>query len=131
MPASKAKTILLALVVTICNGFGNLLLAKGMKTLPFVGTDPLAYLSAIFNPVVAAGIILLMLWLLTRMALLSWADLSFSIPLMALAYVAAPFLGHFFLNEAVDAGHWAGTLLIFAGCGLVGTTAVKQEQQAR
>ncbi len=126
---TKLNTILLVLLVTALNAFGNLLLAKGMKTLPQVGVNPLDYILAMWNPFVAPGIVLLILWLLTRMTLLSWADLSFSLPLMALGYVVAPILGHFFLHEQVSPEHWLGTLLIFAGCGLVGTTAHKQEDE--
>lgn len=124
---AKLKTILLVITVTALNAFGNLLLAKGMKGLPQLGLNPLDYVLAMWNPFVAPGIILLILWLLTRMTLLSWADLSFSLPLMAVGYVVAPILGWAFLHEHVSAEHWIGTLLIFAGCGLVGTTTHKQE----
>jgi drug/metabolite transporter (DMT)-like permease len=79
------------------------------------------------NPFVAGGIILLILWLLTRMTVLSWADLSFSLPLMAIGYVLAPILGKFFLHEHVQTSHWIGSMLIFTGCGLVGTTSHKHE----
>ena len=36
---------------------------------------------------VAGGIGLLILWLLTRMALISWADLSFVLPVTSIGYV--------------------------------------------
>jgi drug/metabolite transporter (DMT)-like permease len=124
---SKLRTILLVVLVTVLNAFGNLLLAKGMKGLPAVGFNPIDYITAMINPYVASGIILLILWLLTRMTLLSWADLTFSLPLMALGYVIAPILGHFVLHEQVNTAQWIGTALIFAGCGLVGTTAHKHE----
>lgn len=124
---TKIQTILLAGLVVGLNSFGNLLLAWGMKALPQVGVNPLNYVSAIFSPIVACGVILLIFWLLTRMTLLSWADLSFSVPMMAIGYTTAPLLGHFFLHEPVSPGRWIGTGLIFAGCGLVGTTSPKGE----
>jgi len=87
--------------------------------------DPLSYLKAMFSPYVALGIVLLTLWLLTRMALLSWADLSFVLPLTGVGYILAAIFGHWFLNEAVSPVHWLGTILVFIGTGLVGMTTQK------
>lgn len=87
--------------------------------------DPLSYLKAMFEPHVTLGIVLLILWLLTRMALLSWADLSFVLPLTGLGYILAAIFGNWFLNEKVTPIHWLGTILVFAGTGLVGATTQK------
>jgi len=40
----------------------------------------LGYVAAMLNPYVALGMTLLIVWLLTRMALTEWADLSFVLP---------------------------------------------------
>ena len=77
------------------------------------------------NPFVALGIALLTLWLLTRMALLSWADLSFVLPVTAIAYFLAAVLGKVFLNESITPLQWLGVILIFAGAVMVGTTRQK------
>ena len=74
------------------------------------------------NPFVALGIVLLILWVLTRMALLSWADLSFVLPLTGVGYILAALLGRVFLNESVSGAHWLGAFLIFAGTAVVGST---------
>lgn len=74
------------------------------------------------DPAVATGILLLILWLLSRMTLLSWADLSFVLPLTSLGYVLAAVFGKLFLNETVTGAHWLGTGLIFLGTTIVGTT---------
>jgi uncharacterized membrane protein len=87
--------------------------------------EPLAYLSAMLNPFVAVGITLLILWLLTRMALLSWADLSFVVPVTGIGYFLAAVLGKVFLNESISHAQWLGVLLIFAGTVMVGTTREK------
>jgi uncharacterized membrane protein len=127
----KGRTLLLVLLVVFFNAFGNLLLAWGMKHVSeAVGLNPLSYLHAMLNPAVAGGICLLILWLLTRMALLSWADLSYVLPLTSLGYVLAAVLGKVFLNEAVTTGHWIGTILIFAGTLLVGSTESKTDETA-
>lgn len=124
----KLKTFLLAFAVILFNAFGNLCLAWGMKHLgESMGWNPLGYIRAIVNPFVASGIALLILWLLTRMALMSWADLSFALPLTGVGYVLAAILGKLFLDEAVSPKHWVGTLLIFAGAALVGTTTHQTE----
>lgn len=120
---SKLETFLLALAVVVLNSFGNLSLAWGMKRLPEMGANPLHYLRAMFDPFVAIGIAMLILWLLMRMALMSWADLTFAVPITALAYVMGTVLGKVFLHESVTVAQWSGTLFIFAGTALVGTTA--------
>ena len=115
------KTRAFAALVIFSNAFGNFSLTWGMKhRAEGLTLSPLSYLQAIFSPWVALGIALLIVWMLSRMALLSWADLSYVLPLTALGYVANALLGRFFLNEHIGAARWAGTLLIVAGTTLVG-----------
>jgi uncharacterized membrane protein len=115
------KTLVFALVVVFSNAVGNTSLTWGLKhgAEPLT-SSPLSYISAIFTPWVAAGIVLLIVWLLTRMAFLSFADLSYVLPVTALGYVASAMLGHYFLSETISPARWAGTLLICAGTVLVG-----------
>jgi uncharacterized membrane protein len=122
---SKLKTCLLLAVVVLLNSFGNLALAWGMRHSSPVGADPLTFLRAMTNPVVDLGICLLALWMLTRMALLSWADLSFVLPMTGTGYVLAAVFGRIFLREAVSGPHWLGIVLIFIGSGMVGSTGHK------
>lgn len=99
---------------------GNLSLAWGMKRLPDgSGVNPLLYLRAMFDPFVAMGIAALILALLTRMVLLSLADLSFVLPVTAVGYVIAVFLGRLVLHETVSDRRWLGTILICVGAALV------------
>ena len=124
---SKLRAIILALVVVCFNATGNLSLAWGMKQRSAVGINPLGYIAAMLNPFVAGGIVLLILWLLTRMALMSWADLSFVQPLMAIGYVVAAVLGRFVLHEQVGPLQWIGVFLIFAGSTFVSATPHRSE----
>jgi uncharacterized membrane protein len=119
---SKLRAILLALVVVCFNAVGNLSLAWGMKQVANVGVNPSGYVLAMVNPFVANGILLLIFWLLTRMALMSWADLSFVQPLMAIGYVVAAVLGKVVLHEQVGLPQWLGILLIVIGSASVGST---------
>lgn len=94
-----------------------------MKHLPeTMGLDPLGYIRAILNPVVALGIALLTLWMLTRMTLMSWADLSVVLPITSFGYVAAAILGRVCLGEVITLHGWLGIFFIFAGSLVVGTT---------
>ncbi|MGB8261487.1 MAG: EamA family transporter [Terracidiphilus sp.] len=126
-PATKARALALSLVVIALNNFGNLILAYGMRQLPnTVGTNPLDYIRAMFHPLVALGIALLIGWMLTRMTLLSWADLSFVLPVTATGYVLNMVLSQTYLHETVGARSWAGAVLITAGAALAGSAAPKE-----
>lgn len=113
-------------MVVLFNCLGNLSLAWGMKHVPeTMALNPLDYVRAMLNPYVAGGIVLLILWLLTRMTLLSWADLSFVLPVTAIGYIITVALGYWFLKESVSPWQWFGALLITFGTGIVGGTKPK------
>jgi drug/metabolite transporter (DMT)-like permease len=84
-----------------------------------MGLAPLAYVQALASPFVALGVVLLILWLLTRMILLSRSDLSYVLPATAVGYVLTAIFAVAFLKESLSPYRWAGTLLIFAGVALV------------
>lgn len=65
------------------------------------------------------GIVLLIVWLVSRMTLMSWADLSYVIPVTAIGYVLPVVMGKVFLLEQVSWQRWAGSLLVVAGVALV------------
>ena len=93
-----------------------------MHQLGDIGYSPLALIGALFHPWVALGVALLIVWTLSHMALLSWADLSYVLPVTAIGYILTAFSGRFILGESVSPARWAGILLITAGVTLVGTT---------
>jgi drug/metabolite transporter (DMT)-like permease len=123
MPADERlrwKTRLFLALVIISQPLGNLSLTVGMKHRAL--DSPWDYVTAIFSPYVAVGIMLLIVWLLSRMALLSWADLSYVLPLTAVGYIITAAMGRFVLSEHISMARWSGTLLIVAGTALVGMT---------
>src|SRR5262249_2710638 len=128
-PRWKWKTPLFALVVILTNSFGNFFIARGMRQLPALG-NPADLIVAIFTPWVGLGIALLITWLLSRMMFLSFADLSYMLPLTSLGYVLSAVLGHVFLNEQITVQRWVGTALIMAGTMLVGTGNVETTHHA-
>lgn len=118
------KTYSVLLLFLALKAGGNSAMAWGMKQVPErMSMNPALYFRAMLEPFVAVGVAALILALLTRMALLSLADLSFVLPVTAVGYVIAVFLGKVFLHEPVTGQRWLGTLLIFAGAVLVGTTS--------
>jgi drug/metabolite transporter (DMT)-like permease len=121
----RLKTRVLAVVVILSNVLGNFFLSKGMKTEDAaLSLSPLSYVAALFQPWVMLGVSLLILWMLSRMTLLSWADLTYVLPVTALGYVLTVLMGRVFLLEQVSWQRWAGTLLIVCGVCLVGGTPI-------
>jgi len=123
MPRVDLKTRLLTVFVVVTNVLGNFFLSWGMKHQPAdLGISPLAYIRLIFSPWALLGTTLLILWLLSRMTLLGWADLSYVLPVTSIGYVLTAVLGRFFLDEKITPLRWAGTLLIVIGIVFVGLT---------
>ena len=117
------KIKLLTAFVVVSNVLGNFFLSIGMKhqAAKFADT-PLAYIQTILTPWAMLGISLLILWLLSRMTLLSWADLSFVLPVTSIGYVLTAFLGKYFFAEQITWQRWMGTFAIMMGTVLVGMT---------
>ena len=116
----RAKSWLFAFLAVVTNVFGNFAMKHGM---PAQLDGPLAYITALFRPWVALGVALMVAWMLARMALLSWADLSYVLPVTSIGYVLVAIVGKVLLNEQITARRWAGILLIVAGVALVGRGA--------
>jgi uncharacterized membrane protein len=126
------KTKLLTAVVVLANVLGNFSLSWGMKHQPVKLVDsPLVYIQTIFSPWVLLGTSLLILWLLARMTLLSWADLSYVLPVTSIGYVFTAFLGKYFFAEQITWQRWLGTLAITIGMILVGLTTPNTTARAQ
>ncbi len=119
----RGKTGIFTLLVVFTNLIGNLLLTLGMRQVgSLIGRPPLAYITAIFNPLVAAGVALLIVWMISQLTLLSWADLSFVMPVTSIGYVLTALAGRFFLHEQITWQRWGGIWLIVLGVILVSRT---------
>lgn len=117
------KTRIFTAIVICTNALGNMALTYGIKNGDHqLAVSPIDYIRAIFTPWVLLGVVLLVTWMLTRMMLLSWADLSYVLPVTAIGYVLTTIIGRYFFGDAVSAARWAGTLCIVAGTSLVGAT---------
>jgi uncharacterized membrane protein len=115
------KTWGCAALVVCSNVSGNFFLKRGM---PALLSTPMDYITVLFRPVVSLGVLLLILWLASRMALLSWADLSYVLPVTSIGYVLVAIAGRVLLNEQISTTRWLGIAFIMAGVALVsGATA--------
>jgi drug/metabolite transporter (DMT)-like permease len=112
----RLKTWICAVVVVLSNVFGNFFMKRGM---PAQLSSPVEYITVLFQPWVSLGVVLLILWMLSRMALLSWADLSYVLPVTSVGYVLVAIVSKLFLNEQIGVKRWAGIGLIVAGVALV------------
>lgn len=125
-PTGLLKTRELTIVVILTQVFGNVALSLGMYHVSgVVGFSPLPYLHAILNPWVAAGVVTLALWMVSDLALLSRADLSYVLPVTAVSYAMIALVGHFLLGERVSLLRWVGIMVITAGVMLVGKTPTR------
>ena len=123
----RGKTGILLILMVFFGSSGDTLIGKGMRTVgppaAWSVTPVLEFLSqAAATPAVWAGFLCLLLFFLSYMLLLTWADFSFVLPASAAAYAVVPLLGHFFLGEAVSPLRWLGVGLITLGVALVGNT---------
>ena len=130
MPRLQSKTRLFSLIVVLSNVIGNSALTWGMKRAGDPGLSPMLYLKAIFDPWVSLGIVLLVVWMLSRMTLLSWADLSYVLPVTSAGYILQAMIGKYVFGEQISLARWSGTLLIIAGIVLVATTSPRTGQKA-
>ncbi len=110
------KTWSCSAVVVLSNVSGNFFLKRGM---PAELAAPADYITVLFRPMVSLGVLLLILWLASRMALLSWADLSYILPVTSVGYILVALAGRFLLNEQISDRRWLGIALIMAGVALV------------
>lgn len=128
--AVELKTKLLAAFVVVTNVLGNFSMSWGVKHLATdLGLSPVAYIRLIFTPWVLLGTSLLILWLLSRMTLLGWADLSYVLPVTSIGYVLSAVLGKVFFGEQITWQRWLGTALIVVGIVFVGRTAANTTRQ--
>jgi drug/metabolite transporter (DMT)-like permease len=117
------RITLFAAIVVCGDLLGNVLLRTGMRGPSAVpATDPIVYLAALLNPFVLFGVVLMIGSLGAQLALLSWADLSYVVPVTSVGYVLNALAGNLFLHEPLSIVRWAAILLIMGGVTLVART---------
>jgi ceramide glucosyltransferase len=117
------KTFLLLSSLIAFSSLGEILAAKGMKQVGRVSFRPRALFGALWrmirNPYLIAGVSSLALSFFSFISLLSYADLSFVLPLTSVGYITNTLGARFFLKERVSKERWLGTLLVASGVSIV------------
>ncbi len=117
------KTLVVSVLVIALNVTGNYSLIRGLHHIGVLQSwSPLPYIHAFANAWVAAGVTMMIGWLIWRLVLLSWADLSYVLPVTAISYVLTAVVGRVFLEESVSPLHWAGICAITAGVFITAVT---------
>jgi drug/metabolite transporter (DMT)-like permease len=117
------EVLFFALIVLAGTG-GELCVSRAMKQIGEVHDFRPAAIARVFLQAVRIkwlwiGIGLMTVGFFSLLAILSFENVSFVVPVSALGYVAGALGGRFFLGERVNWRRWAGILLVCAGVTLV------------
>lgn len=121
------KTFVLVLIAAIIGGTGHVMLSKGMKTVGDLTEAPAGKLGgmigrALANPWLLLGVALQATFFAMYLTLLSRADVSQVLPMMAVDYVVVALLAQALLAEVVTPARWAGIGFVVIGVALVSRT---------
>jgi drug/metabolite transporter (DMT)-like permease len=121
------KTIILLILVPIFGSLGNVSLGKGMRGVGEIQNLSVPSLAVYLPKILSSGWIWLgigslLVFFVSYLLVLSWADYSYVMPVTAVGYVLAPLLAHLLLGEVVPGARWIGAAFIFLGVALVGRT---------
>jgi multidrug transporter EmrE-like cation transporter len=121
------KTFIALFVAISSQTVGDVFLTKGMKSIGEVNTlNPVELIGigvqVFTNPQVWLGIFFLSIFFGLYLVALSWADLSFVVPVTAFGYVLNAFMSWQLLGEHVSPVRWIGTLVICFGVAIVSRT---------
>jgi drug/metabolite transporter (DMT)-like permease len=114
------RKYIILLAVIFFAACGDVSLARGMRDFGAVTLANLPQLfTAMLNPWVIAGILMLIGFFASYLSALSFADLTYVLPATSLSYILMVLLAKFFLHEHVSLWRWLGVALIVAGVGFV------------
>lgn len=118
------KTYVVIMIAALSAAVGESLLSFGMRRYGAMNlAEPSQWLvlvsSVVLNRYVFLGVVFLGIFFFLYLAALSWADLSFVLPLTAVSYLFAALLAKFFLKEEVSWYRWTGTIVIVIGIVMV------------
>lgn len=129
------KTLVILFIAICAQTLGDVFLTKGMKSIGEVNTlDPVALLhigvQVFTNPLVWLGIIILSAYFGLYLIALSWADLSFVLPVTAFGYTLNALMAWHLLGEYVSPVRWLGTIIICLGVAVVARTEQRTTKPA-
>ncbi len=129
------KTLVVLFVAICAQTLGDVCLTKGMKSIGEVNTlDPAELfhigVQVFSTPYIWLGILILSIFFGLYLVALSWADLSFVLPVTAFGYVMNAFLSWKLLGEHISPARWLGTLVICLGVAVVAKTEQRTTKAA-
>ncbi len=122
------RTYIVVAIGALSAAIGEALLSYGMRRYGAISLSEPAGVrmliwSVVTNPFVFTGVVFLGIFFFLYLAALSWADLSYILPLTALSYLFAALLAKYFLREDVSWRRWVGTIVIVIGIIVVALDA--------
>jgi uncharacterized membrane protein len=126
----KIRTHLLVVAMVLFTSVGDILLSKGMSNIGQVNTSSLAsllnaFVHTVMSGMVWLGILCLLLYFVSYLLVLTWADYSYVMPASAVGYPIVTFLAYLILREHVTFAGWMGVALICMGVMLVERTPLR------
>ena len=120
----ETNTYTLLASMVLFSSIGNVLLSKGMKQVGEIVDYSASGLSSVFlrifmSGTIWLGVVSLLVFFVSYLLLLSWADFSFVQPVSSIGYAVVAVLSYFLLGEIISPIRWLGVLFICAGVALV------------
>lgn len=120
----QRKTFIVLVLAILVNAAGNLCISYGMKSIGAPAEWSVRSIGALVaaafsSQAVWIGLPLLMVFFLLFLSLLSWADLSFVLPMISYCFVVNALLARLVLGERIPLVRWTGIILVSAGIFLV------------
>ncbi len=121
------RTFLVLLIAICAQTLGDVFLTRGMKSIGEIDTLNAIELLQIgvkvfTTPYIWLGIVILSIFFGLYLIALSWADLSYVLPVTAFGYVLNAIMSWQLLGERISTVRWLGTIIICAGVALVSGT---------
>jgi transporter family protein len=118
------KTVCAVLVFVLADSASNVFFTRGMKQVGevlAVSPREVARIAgrAISNRFVRLGILAAAISFFAFLGLLTWADLSFVQPTLAIGYVISVLGAKYILRENISSSRWLGISYICAGVALI------------
>ena len=127
----SSRQYLILIAVAFFAASGDVCLARGMRDFGAVSlANASGLLTALLNPWIIVGILLLVCFFGSYLTALSWADLTYVLPATAISYVMMALLAQHVLHEHVTTRRWLGIALVTLGVGFVAARAKQNHTRA-
>ena len=118
------KTAFMILIIVLSTSAGEVLIARGLRQIGEISTLRPSLLlrlgrQVVVNPSFLTGLFSMAVSFFAFLAVLSWENMSYTVPATSLSYVVSTLGAKFVLKEAINLRRWVGTLLVGLGILLI------------